>query len=258
LLLPAVSLLLGFWVAFRRPRDPMAWLLLGLMMSFPHILATSVVEGWPPGWREAGLLYELTLGAVFPIIIFLFGRFFPEPFAPGSNYDKVWRALQWLCALPFAILALSAVAVSVGSLGNYRSVAPLATVLNRLDIAAQIFGYTLVGSFFSAMGIKLGLSKSPDAKRRLSFLLWGAVAAFTPALVPTLYARLQGKSPNEIFPEWFMAVLFTPLILFPLTLTYVIVVQKAMGVGVALRQGLPRQPWLGTPTTIARKRPSSS
>ena len=171
----------------------MAWLLLGLMMSFPHILATSVVEGWPPGWREAGLLYELTLGAVFPIIIFLFGRFFPEPFAPGSNYDKVWRALQWLCALPFAILALSAVAVSVGSLGNYRSVAPLATVLNRLDIAAQICAYTLVGSFFSAMGIKLGLIKSPDAKRRLRFLYWGAIAAFTPALVPTLYARLQGK-----------------------------------------------------------------
>jgi phosphoserine phosphatase RsbU/P len=238
LLLPAVSLLLGFWVAFRRPRDPMAWLLLGLMMSFPHILQTFTVEGWPSGWRVAGLLYELTLGASFPILIFLFGRFFPEPFAPGSVYDKVWRALQWLCALPFAILVLIGVAVSVASLGNYRSVAPLATVLNRLDAVTQIFGYVLVGSFFSAMGIKLGLSKSPDAKRRLSFLYWGALAAFTPALVPTVYARVQGKGLNEIFPEWFIALLLTPLILFPLSLTYVIVVQKAMGVGVALRQGL--------------------
>jgi len=238
LLLPAVSLLLGFWVAFRRPRDPMAWLLLGLMMSFPHILQTGIVNGWPPGWREAGLLYESTLGAAFPIVIFLFGRFFPEPWAPGSVYEKVWRALQWLCALPFAILALSGVVASTVSLGNYRSVASLATVLTRLAPATDIFGYILVGSFFSAMGIKLGLSKSPDAKRRLRFLYWGALAAFTPALVPTLYARFQGKSPNEIFPEWFMAVLFTPLILFPLSLTYVIVVQKAMGVGVALRQGL--------------------
>jgi len=238
LLLPAVSLLLGFWVAFRRPRDPMAWLLLGLMMSFPHILQTSVVQGWTPGWREAGLLYELTLGAVFPIIIFLFGRFFPEPFAPRSIYDKVWRALQWLCALPFAILALPAVAISVASLANYRLVAPLAAFLSRLDVVAQICAYILVGSFFSAMGIKLGLIKSPDAKRRLRFLYWGAIAAFTPALVPTVYAQIRGKSLNEIFPEWFIAVVFIPLILFPLSLTYVIVVQKAMGVGVALRQGL--------------------
>ena len=53
-LLPGLSLLLGFWVAFRRPRDPMAWLLLALMMSFPNILKTFIVEGWPPGWREAG------------------------------------------------------------------------------------------------------------------------------------------------------------------------------------------------------------
>lgn len=46
ILLPAVSLLLGFWVVYRRPRDPMAWLLLGLMMSFPHILRVS--------WRRVG------------------------------------------------------------------------------------------------------------------------------------------------------------------------------------------------------------
>ena len=56
--------------------------------------------------------------------------------------------------------------------------------------------------------------------------------------MPTLYARLQGKSPNEIFPAWLIAIVLIPLILFPLTLSYVIVVQKAMGVGVALRQGL--------------------
>ena len=45
IVLPGVSLLLGFWVAFRRPRDPMAWLLLLLMLSFPHILQTFIVEG---------------------------------------------------------------------------------------------------------------------------------------------------------------------------------------------------------------------
>ena len=237
-LLPGLSLLLGFWVAFRRPRDPMAWLLLALMMSFPNILKTFIVEGWPPGWREAGVLYESTLEAIFPIAIYLFGRFFPEPFPQGSRYDYGWRALQWFCALPFAVIALCGVVLSIGALSNYQSVAVLYTVYKPLRIPLQIFTLILIGSFFSAMGIKLGLSKSPDAERRLRLLYWGATLAFTPALLPTLYARFQGKFASEIFPAWFNALIVIPLILFPLTLTYVIVVQKAMGVGVALRQGL--------------------
>ena len=237
-LLPGLSLLLGFWVAFRRPRDPMAWLLLALMMSFPNILKAFIVEGWPPGWREAGVLYETTLEAMFPIVIYLFGRFFPEPFPPGSRYDFGWRALQWLCALPYAIITLCGVVISIGALSNYQSVAGLYSALRPLRIPAQIFVLVLVGSFFSAMGIKLGLCKTPDAARRLRFLYWGAVLAFTPALLPTLYARFQGKFASEIFPAWLNALIVIPLILFPLTLTYVIVVQKAMGVGLALRQGL--------------------
>jgi sigma-B regulation protein RsbU (phosphoserine phosphatase) len=238
ILLPAISLLLGFWVAFRRPRDPMAWLLLGLMLSFPHVLQSFVVHGWPPGWREAGVFYETVLSALFPIIIFFFGRFFPEPFPQGTRYDRVWRAIQWLCAFPFAIITLSAVVLEVGALDDYRSVAGIGAVLNRFETVAQLLAYILVGSFFAAMGIKQGLSTSPDAKRRLRFLYWGATAAFVPALLPTMYARLLGKNASEMFPNWLIGVLVLPLLLFPLTLTYVIVVQKAMGVGVAIRQGL--------------------
>ena len=238
ILLPAVSLLLGFWVVYRRPRDPMAWLLLGLMMSFPHILRAFLVPGWPPGWREAGVFYDTVLNALFPILMFLFGRFFPEPFPRGNKADRVFGAIQWLCGVPFGILALAGVVVEVVSLSDYRSVAGIGAVLAGLEPVIQVLAYILVGSFFSAMGIKLGVSKSPDAERRLRFLYWGAIAAFAPALVPTLYAFLRGKDANEIFPSWVMTVVVIPLLLFPLTLTYVIVVQKAMGVGVAIRQGL--------------------
>jgi sigma-B regulation protein RsbU (phosphoserine phosphatase) len=237
-LLPAVSLVLGFWVASRRPRDPMAWLLLGLMMSFPNILQSFIVQGWPPGWREAGVFYETVQNSLFPILIFLFGRFFPEAFPRGSRYDRAWRLMQWLCAVPFAIVALGGLVIAVVSLSDYRSVAAMNTVLSRLQPVAQTLAFILIGSFFAAMGIKLGLSKSPDAERRLRFLYWGAIAAFVPPLVPTLYALLRGKDPTEIFPGWFNTLMAVPLLLFPLTLTYVIVVQKAMGVGVAIRQGL--------------------
>jgi len=46
--LPAICVLLGFWVAFRRPRDPMAWLLLALMLTFPHLFESYKAEAWPP------------------------------------------------------------------------------------------------------------------------------------------------------------------------------------------------------------------
>ncbi len=238
LFLPAVSLLLGFWVALRRPRDPMAWLLLGLMLSFPHILRSFIVQSWPAGWRVAGVLYESILEGAFPILLFLFGRYFPESFVPGSVFDSIWKGMQWLCALPLALCSLLGVIVAVGSLDHYQTVAPLRQILRPFDIAVQVWAYILIGSFFGAMGIKLGRTESPDAKRRLRFLYWGATAAFTPGLVPTLYAHLQGKNPSDLFPSWFIGLMLVPLVLFPLSLSYVIVVQKAMGVGVALRQGL--------------------
>lgn len=237
-LLPVTSLLLGFWVAFRRPSEPMAWLLLALMMSFPHILRTFVVEGWPPGWREAGVFYETILEAIFPLVIYLFGRYFPEPFPAGSRYQKTSNYVFWLFGLPGVLSGLCGVVINVVAVGNYRAVEGFYRVVKPVGVYGQICAFVLIGSFFSATGIKLGLSKSEDARRRLRFLYWGAIAAFCPALVPTIYARLMGKTPNEVIPGWLLALLAAPLILFPLTLAYVIVVQKAMGVGFALRRGL--------------------
>ena len=65
-LLPFVSLLLGFWVAFRRPRDPLAWLLLALMSAFPtscKLLSSYGVAARVAGSRRA--LREYPLGG-FP------------------------------------------------------------------------------------------------------------------------------------------------------------------------------------------------
>ena len=86
--LPAVSLLLGFWVAFRRPRDPLAWLLLVLMLSFPHILQTFIVQGWAPGWREAGLLYESMLRPLSPSSFSCSAAFSLNLFRAGADTTK--------------------------------------------------------------------------------------------------------------------------------------------------------------------------
>jgi phosphoserine phosphatase RsbU/P len=237
-LLPAVCVLLGFWVAFRRPRDPMAWLLLALMLTFPHIFESYKAEAWPPGWREAAMFYHTALGSMLPLVMFLFGRFFPEPFPAGSSWEKFWKAMQWLVAIPFTVFAWIEAVESVIDLGNYRTAASIEHLTHPLDGVMQVFAYVLISSFFAAMGTKYGMSRSPDARRRLRILYWGATAAWTPGLLVTLYPRLTGRTVAEVFPQWLILAALVPLVLFPLTLAYVIVVQKAMDVGVALRQGL--------------------
>ena len=241
-LLPALCLLLGFWVVFQRPRDPTAWLLLAVMMSLPHIFEIYVIPGWGPGWREAAMLFHVVLDMAFPIALFLFGRYFPEAFPPGSRFDRTWKILQWALAIPFAIIAVENVIVRVAELDSYTAVAPLDQLFRPLDRVADVIVYLLIGSFFAAMGIKHGVSTSPDGKRRLRLLYWGATLAFSPALLLTIYGRIvgsmSGKALPDLVPQWVIVCALIPFIIFPLTLAYVIVVQKAMGVGVALRQGL--------------------
>jgi sigma-B regulation protein RsbU (phosphoserine phosphatase) len=237
-LIPAVSVALGFWVAFMRPRDPMAWLLLVLMLTFPHIFETYKVQGWPPGWREAAEFYHIFLGSMLPVVMFLFGRFFPEPFASGTRPAAIWKYIQWFLAFPFAIYAMFGVVEAVVSLSNYRSVAPLEHATEHADRVLRLVAYGLIGSFFSAMGIKYGLTRSPDAKRRLRILCWGSTIAWTPGLTLVITGLVARKPIAELFPQWLIILLLAPLLLFPLTLAYVIVVQKAMDVSVAVRQGL--------------------
>ena len=49
IVVPFFCLALGFWTALARPRDPLAWLLLGLMLAFPQIFEPQSVANWGPG-----------------------------------------------------------------------------------------------------------------------------------------------------------------------------------------------------------------
>ncbi len=236
--LPVVCLALGFWVAFLRPRDTLAWILLGLMLTLPHTYESFRIQGWPSGWREAAMFYHRLLGGLLPILMFLFGMFFPEPFPPESGARKTWKVMAWMLALPFAIFMLVNVIIAAGDLSNYRRFALLEHAAHPFDVVMRIVAYVLVSSFFAAIGIKQGLSSTPDVRRRLRILYWGATVAWTPGLLMIVYALIRGKSIAEVLPQWVIAVILMLLLIFPLTLAYVIVVEKAMDVRLVVRQGL--------------------
>jgi sigma-B regulation protein RsbU (phosphoserine phosphatase) len=236
--LPGVCIALGFWVAFERPRDRLAWLVLGVMLTLPQTYESLLIEGWPPGWRELAMFYHRLFGGMLPVFMFLFGMLFPTPFPPESKAAKIWKWMGWLLALPYAVTILVNVTISADGLSDYHRVSALEHATHPFTVAMRMVAYVLVGSFFSAIGAKYGMSKSPDARRRLRILYWGAIVAWTPAFLIVVYGLIRGKSIAEIFPQWLIAVALSLLLIFPLTLAYLILVEKAMDVRLVVRQGL--------------------
>ena len=59
-----------------------------------------------------------------------------------------------------------------------------------------------------------------------------------PAFLLVVIGRIKGGDPEQVFPKWLALSSYVMLLFFPITLAYVIVVQRAMDVRVVVRQGL--------------------
>jgi phosphoserine phosphatase RsbU/P len=236
---PIGCILLGSWVVLIRPRDRLAWILLGLMFCFSQLFTSFKIESWGPGYREVGMAYRTALAAAWAIFMFLFGFFFPEPF-PFYARMRAWR--KWIPALVIApILAgvIYGVTVSITEMTDYARAGEIIRRFGPFDTFLRIYLYVVVGfGFFGSIFTKSSMAISRDATRRLLLLYWGATVALLPLLMLTLWSQSRGKSMYDIFPDWLIGIGLIMTTIFPLTLTYVIVVQRAMDVRVAVRQGL--------------------
>lgn len=238
-IMPIGCVLLGTWVVLVRPRDTLAWLLFFLLVCFSQIMSASKIESWVPGWRELAMAWRTTLVLTWPVSMFLFGFFFPEPF-PWWLRLGPWR--KWfpiLVSAPLVIGALPQVIVAVREMTDYASVRGVYHAYKYFDIPLRTYAYCVIGfGFFSSIFTKSAMAISTDARRRLVLLYWGTTIAMTPLLLLTFVAWLRGRTVEESLPSWAIAIALLMILLFPLTMAYVIVVQRAMNVRVVLRQGL--------------------
>jgi sigma-B regulation protein RsbU (phosphoserine phosphatase) len=108
----------------------------------------------------------------------------------------------------------------------------------RLYFADQIIAIVGVTGFFVALGYKARTDPSADARRRLRILHSGALISLFPILLLVLYSifRQSNLLQDVPWPIAVTALLF--LALFPLTLTYAIVVERAMDLRFVIRQSL--------------------
>jgi sigma-B regulation protein RsbU (phosphoserine phosphatase) len=235
LVIPTFCILLGFWVTAVRPRDPSAWCLF-LIMLFFSVFYSAGVESWGPVVRDVAEGYRLAVATTWPIFMLLFGLYFPEPF---PEKDPAWWT--WSKRIVITLLIVSCVVnviAGLGQLENFAPVASLSAVLNRLSFVDFLLSFVAIGAFFACISAKMGQAVTPDAKRRLRLLYVGSTVALAPACILFIVQNIKGGELEQIFPEWFVLSALSLMLLFPVTLAYVIVVHRAMDVRVVIRQGL--------------------
>jgi len=233
--MPVFCILLGFWVVAVRPRDPSAWLLCGIMLFFSTFYSPGV-ESWGPVVRDIARIYRVAIGNAWPIFMLLFGIYFPEPF-PGKN-KAWWEWSKRIVISALLVFTVLNVILQVGELENFAAVASLARLLGRLSLVQFAFGFAATGAFFACVSAKMGQAVTPDAKRRLRLLYVGSTVALAPACILFITQAFRGDEAEKIFPEWYVLTALLMMLLFPITLAYVIVVHRAMDVRVVIRQGL--------------------
>jgi sigma-B regulation protein RsbU (phosphoserine phosphatase) len=235
LIVPTFCILLGFWVAAVRPRDPSAWCLFFIMLFFSAFYSAGV-ESWGPVVRDIAEGYRVAVDNSWPIFMLLFGVYFPEPF---PEKDPAWW--RWSKRTVITLLIVSCVMnviVRLGEFENFASVASLSAALDRLSTVDFLLSFAAIGSFFACISAKRSQAVTPDAKRRLRLLYTGSIISMTPACILFVTQNIKGGELQQIFPEWFVLSALSLMLLFPITLAYVIVVHRALDVRVVLRMGL--------------------
>lgn len=232
IVIPLFCLALGYWVVLARPKDIHAWLIL-ILLSFPEaFISVSTYNWWPGVWLPLRLAWHIILIVLAPGALLWLGLLFPE----RSRIDVRLPWLKWLVA----VILLAGTVVSLTT--DYSAWYNLAMIPNRpaIDhINDKVLNWTMVFClilYWVAILDKLRTTSTPDARRRLHLLLAGSVVGLGNILIVWGVLPLFGIA-NPAGIQWLGYVSAILMLAFPLSLAYVVIVQRAMDVRILLRMG---------------------
>ena len=230
-LTPLFCLTLGFWVAAVRVGDRSAWALLVLMLSMSNLILYDRT-----GWGNEDVLQPFLTGMsvlfirLGPLALVYFGIIFPQRLA----LDRKLPWVKWIVMGPMLVRA-GLVGIAGGLAAHHRDmILRLLAILKAVDPAGTDIELGLIGVFFLILGYKMVTATTSDSRRRFLLLDAGAAVGLLPFLVTYTWFVIH----NKHFRGWPALVSIAALLVFPLTMAYVIVVHRAMDVRVVLRQGL--------------------
>lgn len=229
--LPTFCVLLGFWVVFLRPHDYLAWFLLFLLCG----LGSFALEGYQGG-SLVGLFRRFFFNS-FALSMLLFAIYFPERW----SVDKKIPWAKWILVVPLGFQIIVGLLDSAKTMLGVNLIDYLESLTSFYSNYPAIFANMFaIGLFFAILSHKAFTVKNSDSRRRLKLMAFGTTLAMLPTFLLILYATLSQAKGSffDIFPEWLAILALLMMILFPTTMAYVIVVQRAMNVSVVVRQGL--------------------
>ncbi|MGA8026166.1 MAG: SpoIIE family protein phosphatase [Bryobacteraceae bacterium] len=227
---PLSCLALGFFIAFARPRDPLAWITLAMLVSFSQLASGGGFWAiWPP-WREIYLAYFAVLSPFWSLWFLIFGLYFPAPFA----FLRTRQWISWLLAAPILLLVSTTFYGRWMEGSHVHDLVWLSDVLQRMESWITLLVSLYIAGFFVALAFKKATLREPDAKRRLDVMRFGCSLALGPLLL--LVLSQMHILPN--LPIWLETICLLMLLFFPITMAYVIVVQRAMDVRMVVRTGV--------------------
>src|SRR5215470_5198038 len=233
--MPIFCVLLGFWVAAVRIYDARAWIFLVMMIAFAEING-GLVRSWlghDDFFQPIGAAYQVFGANLLGASMLFFGLYFPE----RVKLDRRWPWLKWLLVAPILVRAvqLSGITALMGK--NPDAALMLDDLWHPSRSRMLLLHMTAISCFFALLWHKSFVARSRDARRRIFLLHAGATISMGPIFI-AIVGNLVRFRPALEQSVWFTIGVFGMVVGFPLTMAYVIVVERAMDVRVVIRQGI--------------------
>ena len=230
--LPIFCLLTGLYVVFARPLSRHAWMILGILAYFSALFLRSQHE-WVSLFA-LNYLWSTLAQTAMPLCFMLFGIYFPE----RSSIDRRVPWVKWIVLVVVLGLLPLDLLYDYGFIFNFSSIAWLYPALGKINTIENIFAsFGVFVAFFCLWKKVYTPGIAADARRRLRVLVAGCSVGLTPFFGLLVYSLARGTELGDGVPQWLAFSVFGILFIFPLTLAYVVVVQRAMDVRILLRQG---------------------
>ena len=229
ILMPIFCLLTGLYVVFARPRNPNAWLIFAILAYFHTVFLNP-----GPLRMPIAFVWNNLVQTAMPLCFMLFGVYFPE----RSRLDRKVPWLKWLCLTPLVALLPLDCFLDYATNFRFSLGAPFQGWRVTLNATENVLAVMAISYGFACLYAKEGnTATSPDARRRLRVLIAGCTVGLLPFFLLVAYSLIRGLDVGVSTPEWVSLSVFIVLFIFPVTLAYVVIVQRAMDVRILLRQG---------------------
>ena len=232
IVVPLFCLCLGYWVALARPQDPNAWFIL-LLLSYPEaFISVSTFNWWPGIWLPLRLVWHITLEVLAPAALLFLGLLFPE----RSRIDTKFPAFKWLV---LAILSCSLAVAIADEYSAWYSFQFIPNIVAIDHINDKFLNWTIllcIAIYWISIFDKMRSASNPDSRRRLRVLCAGSVVGLGSVLIIFGVLPMFGIE-NPTGGKWLGYLSAVLMLAFPLSLAYVVVVQRAMDVRILLRMG---------------------